>query len=283
MTGPGTNGRANTPAARALLLAGLLFGCSENGFRGGNDPKIAVTYGDFDDLTPALDRLSVPHNIYDGIISNPTWSETDVAGVPAENLFLNNEARLHEAVWITSGTRGLGNTVYNRNERDDALVVQVQALETARKLVKGRRNLLVTDWAYDLVEHAWPDAIEFYGQDTRYDDAQQGDIGTVVARVTDERLVEALGMEQLVVDYNFSNWAVITDVGPDTTVWLRGDVRAWNGEAFEELVDVPLLVSFEPEGSGRVVVMTFHANAQPAAVTDTILTSIVGPLPSVAD
>ena len=66
--------------ATLLLLVGL-SGCIENGFRGGDDAKIAVTYGDFDDLTPALDRLSVPHNIYDGIISNPTWSETDVAGV----------------------------------------------------------------------------------------------------------------------------------------------------------------------------------------------------------
>ena len=263
------------------MLLGLV-GCSENALRGGNDPKIAVTYGDFDDLTPALDRLGVAHNIYDGIISSPTWSEFDVAGVPVENLFLNNEARLHEAVWVSSGTRGLGATVYNRNDRDDALLVDPDALDTARRYLRSR-NLLVTDWAYDLAEQAWPDAVTYYGDDSVFDDAQKGDIGTVIARVTDPGLAEALGSEQLVLEYNFSNWAVITDVGPDTTVWLRGDVRAWDGTAWQDLEDVPLLVSFEPEGKGRVVVMTFHANAQPAAVTDTLLTSLLGPLPTVKE
>lgn len=264
----------------AGLLVLALAGCIENGIRGGNADKIAVTYGDFDDLTPALDRLSVPHNIYDGIISSPTWSELDVAGVPVENLFLNNEARLHQSVWVSSGTRGLGATVYNRNDPDDTLLTDDEALKTVRRYL-GSRNLLLTDWAYDLAEQAWPDAVTYYGDDRRFDDAQKGDIGTVLARVTDPVLAEALGMDQLVLEYNFSNWAVITDVGPDTRVWLRGDVRAWDGEAWEDLSDVPLMVSFEPEGQGRVVVMTFHANAQPAAVIDTLLTSSLGPLPSV--
>ena len=110
--------------------------------------------------------------------------------------------------------------------------------------------------------------------------AQQGQPGIVVARVTDDRLAETLGMDQVVLDYNFSNWAVITDVHPDTTVWLRGDVEAWDGTAFVTLQDAPLLVSHETN-RGIAVMMTFHGNAQTFAVTDTLLTTVLGELPPV--
>lgn len=259
----------------------LVFGCSENGFNSGErNRSIAISHGDFDDFTPALSRLNVAYATYEGIISNATWSEDDIGGAPVENLLLNNEARLYEGLWLSSGTRGLGRTVYNRNEPDDQLIADEDALSTARRLVDSRKNLLVTDWAYDLAEQAWPDWVEYYGDDAVFDGAQVGDVGTVIATVEDPRLVESLGMEQVVLEYNFSNWAVITEVDPEATVWLRGDVRAWNGEAYEDVLDVPLLVSFEPEGpNGSVVVMTFHGNAQPAALTDTLLSTVMGELP----
>ena len=262
-----------------------LVGCIENGFNGGNADSVGVTYGDFDDLTPSLDRQAINHAIYEGLISNATWSDDDVSGVPVEGLLLDNDAKRHTHLLIASGTRGLGNTVYNRNERDDALLADGTGIENARRFVASGRSVLVTDWAYDLTEQAWPDAVEFHGDDGIFDAAQVGDIGTVIAKVTEPSLAEALGMEQVVLEYNYSNWAVITDVGPDTTVWLRGDVRAWNGEAYEDVLDVPLLVSYEPEGErkGRVVVMTFHGNAQPAALTDTLLSTLIGPLPLVRE
>lgn len=258
-----------------IVLA--LLACSENGFSSNGERTVAVTYGDFDDLTPSLDRLGVQHDIYEGLISNATWTDDQVSGFPVESLF-DGRRLAAEAVLVASGTRGFGRTVYNRNEPDDALVSDDRVLSAVENYPSGGGQLLVTDWSYDLVERVWPDAITFLGDDSVLDAAQAGEVGTVVARVTDPRLVESLGMEQVVLQYDFSNWAVITEVGPETTVWLRGDVEAWTGERVERLVDVPLLVSFEV-GRGTVAVMTFHGNAQTFAVADTLLTTVLDDLP----
>ncbi|MCA9567123.1 MAG: hypothetical protein KC656_04745 [Myxococcales bacterium] len=261
------------------MLLPALIACSETGLSSTREAAVAVTYGDFDDLTPSLDRLRVNHDIYEGLISHATWSEEPVSGFPVESL-LSARRPAYEAVLVTSGTRGLGRTVYDRNAPDDALVADPDVLEATEGYVRSGGRVLVTDWAYDLFERTWPDAVDFLGDDTALDDAQQGQPGIVVARVTDDRLAETLGMDQVVLDYNFSNWAVITDVHPDTTVWLRGDVEAWDGTAFVTLQDAPLLVSHETN-RGIAVMMTFHGNAQTFAVTDTLLTTVLGELPPV--
>lgn len=271
---------------RTLPLAALaLVGCIENDFSSRTRNSVAATYGDFDLLTETLDRQLVQHGIYEGLISNATWSEDDISGIPVEALFFEGEMGLHDAVLVASGTRGLGRTEYNSNRPDDALIRDEENLRIARTYVRASKSFFLTDWAYDLAEQAWPEYVEFYGDDTVFDAAQQGAIGQVVARVVDPELEESLGMSTVVVDYNFSNWAVITDVGPDTRVWLRGDVSAWNGDAYETLEDVPLLVSFEPNGGsgGTVAVQTFHANAQTPAVADILIEATIGPLPTVRE
>lgn len=269
---------------RLALVGVLLLGCNENGFSSRTQNSIAVTYGDFDDLSESLTRNLVQHGIYEGLISNATWTDDDVGGIPVESLFLEGEMALHDAVFVTSGTRGFGLTEYNSNRPDDALIADDETLRIAQTYVNANKSFLLTDWSYDLAEQAWPEYVEYVGDDTVIDAAQMGNVGTIVARITDERLETALGMSQVAIDYNFSNWAVIESVSEDATVWMRGDVEYWDGEAFAALEDVPLLVSFEPEGGdGRVVVMTFHANAQTPAVTDTLIETLLGPLPDLRE
>ncbi len=270
------------PIAALLLGSPVLTGCSENNFSTRRTNSIAVTYGDFDNLTESLDRLLVQHGIYEGLISNATWTDDEIGGIPVEALFLEGEMRLHDAVFVTSGTRGFGLTVYNANRPDDQLIGEEDNVRTAQTFVRANKDFLLTDWSYDLAERAWPEMVEYIGDDTRLDDAQVGGVQTVVADVTDDRLAEALDMNQVVIDYNFSNWAVIESVSEDedVTVWLRGDVEYWDGTDWAVLDNAPLLVSFEPySGPGTVVVMTFHANAQTPAVTDTLLETLLGPLP----
>lgn len=249
-----------------------LVGCSENSLLSSGDRVVAVTYGDFDDLSPSLARLSVPVTPFDGLISNATWTDDEIDAPPLEDLFEGRTIRGHQALFIASGTRGLGRTIYNRNEPDDGLLEDPAVIDDVRSFVSRNGDLLVTDWAYDLTEVAWPDAVDWYGDDGVYDAAQHGQVTTLTARVTEPSLSDALGMDRLVLDYDFSNWAVIEDIGPDTTVWLRGDVPVYDGTGVRLLTDVPLLVSFSPESGPRsVVVMTFNANAQPGAAIDTIL------------
>lgn len=247
--------------------------------------SIAVTAGDFDDVQQPFNRMVVNTEAYEGLIASATW---DDEYNPANNalkvedlLGEGNDITEHQLLVIASGTRGLGKRQYNGLEPDDDFIGDENALSRVRAKVIGLGIIMMTDWAYDLAEQTWPDFVDYLGDDADFDAAQTGEIGTVTARVTDERLSDALGTEEIALRYDFSNWAVIEAVDEDkVTVWLRGDVtyRVRDGEGTESLTDVPLLVSYQPEGAdkGTIIVSTFHLDAQTPQVTDDILRVVVG-------
>jgi hypothetical protein len=267
-----------TPVAAALWA-----GCTnENQLDRHTIESVAATTGDFDNVEEPLNRMLVSHQTYEGLISVATWDpdyDPDVVSLKVEGLLgSTDEMRLHDSILVASGTRGLGAQEYNGLGADDGLVSDPAVLENVRDFVGRGGVLLCTDWSYDLVEAAWPDALGFLGDDAVYDDAQHGEIGTVSATVTEEILVSDLGMGVMSVSFDFSNWAVIEEVGADVTVWLVGDVEVRGDAGPEPRTRVPLLVSFEPEGpeAGSVVFLSFHIDAQTDAVIDQLLTTVVG-------
>jgi len=268
----------------------LLLGCQEQDFVGTQGRSIAVVTGDFDDVAEPLDRLLLDHVPYDGIISNAVWDpEYDAAThqLTVEGLFADaGELGQHGWLFVASGTRGLGATVYNGVAPDNQLVDDPAVRDRILDYVARGNTLVVTDWAYDLVEACWPDAMDFLGDDTARDAAQLGEVETVIARVTDARLRETTENAQLSIHYNFSNWAAIHGVSSDVTVWLRGDVH-WRNPTdgtTQVLANAPLLVSFVPEdGTGRVVVATFHLDAQNDPVADEITNTVIGPFYAVSE
>lgn len=275
--------RAGPSMAIGLLL--VASGCKrEDGLIRTSVEAIATTTGDFDDVAAPLDRAIVDHTEYEGLISTATWDEDyDPAAnaLKVEELLTSSLTMLeYDLIIVASGTRGLGLREYNGLDADDALVADETVRDNVRLFVERGGTLVVTDWAYDLVEATWPDLVDFVGDDGVYDDAQRGEIGTITARVVDDTLEADLGMAEVAVGFNFSNWAVIEDVSSDATVWLRGDVeyRKSDEEGLQPLPDVPVLVSGQPEGEngGRVVVASFHLDAQTAEVIDQMLLSIVG-------
>jgi hypothetical protein len=269
----------------AAALAGA--GCKpENNLTPMIDGSIAITAGDFDDVQQPFNRMVVNTEGYEGLISSATWDDDYN---PANNslkvedlIGLGNDIVEHQLVLFASGTRGMGKRQYNGLQPDDQFVADPNVASQLQAKVGGMGVLVMTDWAYDLAEQAYPDYVEYLGDDTDYDAAQTGEIGNVTATVTDERLAEAIGAETAVLRYDFSNWAVIEGVDEDkVTVWMRGDVtyRVRDGEGgTQSLTDVPLLVSYQPEGleKGSVVVSTFHFDAQTPELTDQILRVVVG-------
>jgi hypothetical protein len=191
-------------------------------------------------------------------------------------------------VFVGSGTRGFGAREYNGLERDDALVQDDRVLDNVERYVGRGNTLLVTDWAYELVDTLWPDAIEFVGTDPHLgdegewvslDDAQKGRITEISAAITDPDLAAALGQQTMALDFPYSNFAVIESVGPGTTVYVRGTVSYLPDLTAEpvELQDVPLLVGFSPPGaSGKVLYSTFHVDAQNPALMDALIAALVG-------
>jgi len=271
----------------ALLIALSAACTSDNGLSTHPIGHVAVAAGDFDDVADPLDRVPVAYATYEGIISAAAWDPTwDPEQVPlkVEGLFTPGQLNRFETVFVASGVRGLGGRQYNSLERDDHLVSDPAVIDAVRTYVQnGRRTLFVTDWAYDLVEAAWPGAIDFLGDDIVYDDAQRGEIGELTADVVHDGLAGALGTDAMALSYDFSNWAVIEGVGEDTTVYLTADatyrVPSETGDTFETQVAAPMLVSFQPPGAtGRVVYASFHVDAQSAGAIDQLLTAVVGEL-----
>ncbi len=267
-----------------IWLAATGLACIETTVNVRPIDTVAVVAGDFDDISESLGRQLIDHQTYEGFVCCAAYDpdlDPDLIALKAETLFSGTgedggrELFLYDAVMINSGTRGLGAWEYNGVERDDHLVADPTVVANVTEFAERAGLVWASDWTYDLVEAAFPDEIDFYGDDLVLDDAQVGTLGRVQARVTDAELEDALGTDQVSLEFNYSDWTVIESVGEGVDVLLRGDaeVKLSQSEGFGVVQDVPLLVSFD-KGQGQVIFSSFHWNAQNADLADTVLLSI---------
>jgi hypothetical protein len=275
------------PGSLGMVIAcGLVTsGCSDNELLLRKNNSVAVTIGDFDEIAAPLNRMIVKHSDYDGVISTTTWDpdyDRGLSALTVEGLFGSfDEMKEHDAIFVASGTRGFGARQYNGLEADDQIVASPEAIENCQNFVAGGGSLVVTDWAYDLVEAAWPEYVTFLNEGGELDAAQRGEEGTILGTVVFTPLAEAMETESLSLKYNFSNWAVIESVELDKVeVLIRGDVSYLNnaGTGSDALTQAPLLVRFEPPGGlgGQVVYANFHIDAQNDFAMDQMLRTVVG-------
>ena len=266
-------------------LLALLLACeSDQNFVERPFESIAVVAGDFDQVEQNLNRLEVAYSTYEGYIEGPSYDEDidpALIALKSEQLFTgsdedgNPELFIHDAVFVNSGARGFGDVQYLGLEDDNHLVTDEAVIEQLQDYVSRGNTLLVSDWAYDLVEAAWPDMIDFYGDDEVLDDAQVGVASRIAADVSSPDLNEAIG-DQLSVEMNYSHWTLIEDVSSEVMVHARGDAiyKPSSEENESEASQVPLLVSFEV-GNGQVVFSSFHWNAQTAGSSDATMLALV--------
>ena len=270
--------------AVALCLTLPLAACNENNIKSVRLDAIAVVYGDFDNMKDALTALDIASTPYDGFIVQATYLPEDerlqrgYGGPRVEDLLTDTTGELelstYNAVFVNSGTRGLGSVVYNNPlEQDDALLAAGTDLQDACDFANGGGTLVLSDWAYDLIEYCWPDAIEFYGDDTAADAAQVGVAdGELLGDVTDETLLADVGA-LVTLNYNYSAWAVVESVGADTEVLMLGTAE-YQPSAAELPVSIdnsPLLMRFPTGRSGQVLYSTFALSVQTPGLTSAIL------------
>jgi len=274
--------------SRLAMLAGgaLLMGCkSDNNIKAITIEQAAVVTGDFDRVEEVLARYDVQHDIFEGYIDQAIYEEDvdpEVMNPKVEALWLADNPDGdpltvdYDAIFVNSGSRGLGKYVYNAVEEDNAFLVDPRVGVAMDAFMLRGGVLIVSDWGYDLVEALWPDKITFLNEDDGADSAQAGLDDTVSAEITDPALASAADSSHLDLNFDFSYWTVIREVSSDVTVHLRGDVqfRSSAGQGALVLEDVPLLVSFETS-NGRVIVSSFAWKAQKAGVTDLILLSLL--------
>ena len=129
--------------------------------------------------------------------------------------------------------------------------------------------IYASDWAYDVVEQVWPEAINFVGADEIPDAAQMGEYGVVNATVSDGALAEWLDADYTQVEFDLPVWPPIEGVADTVSVHLTGNIEYREGTNIFPLTASPLLVSFT-SGEGKVAYSTFRVAKN--ADSDIILT-----------
>lgn len=248
--------------------------------------ELALVSGDFDNIAEPLVRLGVGYTEYEGFISQAVYNPE----INPDNFQLTVEGLLqgvddsgspnmnqYDALFISSGTRGLGEYQYNGVEEDNFLVNDPAVIENLYSFTSKGKSLVVSDWAGDLIEAAWPEQIQFVNEDicseeTCWDVGQMGTSEKVIANVIEPELQSKLGADSVSLNFDFSYWSVIQSVGEDVTVHLSGDVeyRISSSEGYGMLENVPLLVSFRA-GGGQVIFSSFHWSSQNSTVADIIM------------
>lgn len=281
----------------ALLALPLWTGCNEQNFTERRIDSLAVVLGDFDDIQTTLVGLDISTTAYDGFIVQATYEPEDdrrVRGEMAltmEGLLTNTdntgriELNLYQAAFLNSGIRGVNAVQYNNPLQEDTSLLQTpEQLDVFCTYVENGNTLVVSDWAYEVVEYCWPDAIQFVNEETGEDGipvpdkAQVGQAASAVLMTVggDDKFKEGLGNSTISIDYNYTAWAVIESASKDTTVLLSGDVEYQPDSASlpEIATGVPTLVRFNP-GKGQVVFSTFHWAAQSLGLSEALLLAAV--------
>lgn len=205
--------------------------------------KVAVVTGAYDELAPVLEAIGVTGvDVIDGQVSSEI---TDLLTDPA----------------VMSGYDMI---LFDGGHREDGVVYgtgPIQAvLDNLRGYVDQGGVVFASDWAYDVIELAWPDKIEFFGDDTVPDDAQVGETGTITADVVDPTLAGTIQSDTVDITYDLSVWPLVESTDGSVTVYLQGDAAWREGLASGTVADAPLLVSFD-DGAGRVLLTTYRNSA----------------------
>jgi len=250
---------------------------------GGTQVKMAVAAGYYDAISDVLDRLGFPrlaspddpgtgYVLYGEVAPTPpSFGSGDISPVLSDTALL---AKYH-IIFLNCGT-------------DESAVWDPTLMANLRAWIEAGGFLYVSDLAYDFVEVAYPDAVDFYGDDAVRDSAERGVPGQVTADVLDSGRQAALGKNTAQINFNLGSWAIIDGVGTGTDNLMRANVQAYDlglgsvsdhrtrnlGVAQLPLSNRPILVRFRA-GQGGVIYTSFHNEAQTSADMDKILDQLV--------
>ncbi|MDX9719404.1 MAG: hypothetical protein RBU37_01560, partial [Myxococcota bacterium] len=141
--------------------------------------------------------------------------------------------------------------------------------------VQSGGSIYVSDWAYFWAEMAFPDIIDYYGDDTQEGVAKVGIVyDALVANVVSDSFQRALdGAETITIQFNWPAWVLAESVSFSSTVHiLAPTVQTFTST----LHDVPLVVSHKPTPtSGTVFFTSFHHEAQLTRQMEEVLRFLV--------
>lgn len=211
--------------------------------------KIAVVTGDWDMIEDILGKLGLSYDLYDG-----QFNTSQAIGL------LTNLPKMltYDVIFFDCGASHYGIVAGN------PLIQQ-----NLQAFVKDGNSIYASDWAFVYAEFPWPNAIDFYGNDTSSGGPKVGAAKTLTGVVVDPNLQQYLGKANVTINYNLSAWVVVQAVGPATGIHINGYVSEAGGT-------VPLMMSHAPYGGeGRVLFTTFHNEFQVTGDMKQILNYLV--------
>ena len=269
---------------RLLLAAAVLLGATgcddEIALSVLNFGATAIVTGDFDTVEQLIQEesqttsIAVELSIYDGYISGPHF-EHDIDVAVAFTGTVEDHLRSdpydgglggYDTVFFSDGMRGVNVREYNGVASDDHLVSDTTVVANVREQGELGRRLYFSDWTYDFIERAWPDLVDWVGDDEELDAAQRGTAQVVAARIVDSALASAMDVPEgteIEVEFNYGVWAVAESVSDNVTVLVEADVEIDDpitGE-YVTLYAVPLVFS-ALVGQGVVIFTSYHNEAQ---------------------
>ncbi|GEM49248.1 hypothetical protein [Deinococcus cellulosilyticus] len=251
-------------------------------------PKMAVVTGSYDQIEDVLAKLGFG-TVENGQLKPGTEKFTLFDG----NGSLPDSYREIEALFTDGNDAGTQADIFNYDivffncgTRELLENAQMQIL---RDYVQGGGKIYASDLAYDYVEQAFPEFVNFYGSDSTpaaekegIASAQVGTSGITSETTVDDNLkawlqgvsctggscVQANG--KVHIEGFLFGWAVINGPHPEKTsvvkTWVHGPVN-WMGSPGGQPEDKPLSVTF-PFGNGKVLYTSYHT--EPAA-SETLL------------
>jgi len=152
-------------------------------------------------------------------------------------------------------------------------------LNNLRVFVNNGGSIYMSDWAYDLMELLYPDAVDWYDDDEVENAAQVGEQQDFLGLVADEDMLAVLDKDRVSLRYNQGRIAMPVTLGEGSRALITANNMGVDVDA-EDLDDVPVLLEHVPVGvdeetAGRIIFTTFHNGSQNTPDMDEILRAIV--------
>jgi hypothetical protein len=224
--------------------------------------KIAVLDGTWDSMETLVAQLGLDYDFYNDL------GDQGASGAIVD--LLGDSARLqgYDVVFANCG----GNHGWMPQEHPEVM-------DNVKDFVLGGGSLYMSDYAWVYGEWAFPDKVEWAGDDAVTSMGKSGSPQqipsdtTVTARVIDGTLAAYLGKNTLTVTFDQGPQIATQAVGGGAFAHVVADINVPFG--FQG-TNVPLVLSYVPsQGAGRVIYTNFHNDAQASSDMLTILQYLV--------
>ena len=203
--------------------------------------RIAVVTGQYDHIEHIIEDLGLEYDTYSGTSGQYMTLLRDPARLAEYDIIFFN-CGMSDSWTAEYGTIGTN----------------------IREYVQAGGSIYTSDWAFQIFEAAFSNAVDFYGNDSVATDVEVGMPGTITAQVLDANFQAILGGTTARLSYDLDSWAVpVSASGSNADVLLQGTVQTfdWWTWSSDTVRDAPLAVRVSSNG-GIALYTSFHNENQ---------------------